>query len=107
MSVFNEKFMKNKRRKKLIKFFTNFHALDVPEYGIECQHYAIVFINSLLVYENKYYLQVYLKGCLYRIDDKIIMSYLGDNLFESDEEISLFFDLDIINHLNDYYCHCY
>ena len=39
---------------------------------------------SLLVYENKYYLQAYLHNSTYKIIDKIIKDYLDDHLFHSD-----------------------
>ena len=70
MSIFNIKFIKTKIRKKC---WLSFHAWDVPEHGEQCQHYTIV-INYLLVYEKNYYLQVYLKKCLYRIVDSEKMS---------------------------------
>ena len=43
------------------------------------------FSDSLLIYENKYYLQVYLDNCAYKIVDKPMMDYLGENPFETDE----------------------
>ena len=45
----------------------------MPEY-IECES-SVISIGSLLVYKNKYYLQVYL-------DNYKIIDYLDDNLFE-------------------------
>ena len=45
----------------------------MPEY-IECES-SVICIGSLLVYKNKYYLQVYL-------DNYKIIDYLDDNLFE-------------------------
>ena len=42
-------------------------------------------IDSLLVYENKYYLQVYLETCAYTIVDKRIIDYLGENPLKTDE----------------------
>ena len=42
----------------------------MPEYCIECESFTIISIDSLLVYENKYYLQVYLDNCGYKIVDK-------------------------------------
>ena len=40
--------------------------------------------NSLLVYENKYYLEVYIVNCAYKILDKQI-DYLDHNVFETDK----------------------
>ena len=40
------------------KVYTNFRDLNVPEDDIECEFFTVISIDSLLVYENKYYLQV-------------------------------------------------
>ena len=37
------------------KIDTNVRGLNVPEDDIECQSFTVISINSLLVYENKYY----------------------------------------------------
>ena len=37
------------------KIYTNARGLNVPEDDIECQYFTVISINSLLVYENKYY----------------------------------------------------
>ena len=49
------------------KVYTNFGVLNVPEDGVECESFTIISIDSLLDYENKYYLQVYLDKCTYKI----------------------------------------
>ena len=46
---------------------TNFCVLNLPEYGVECESFTIIFIDSLLVYGNKYYVQVYLDNRAYKI----------------------------------------
>ena len=38
--------------------------------------------QSLLVYENKYYLQVYLDNCTYKIVTKQMTDDLDENAFE-------------------------
>ena len=38
--------------------------------------------DSLLVYENKYYLEIYLDNCAYKIANKQMSDHLDDNLFE-------------------------
>ena len=58
--------------------------MDVPEDGVECESFAIIYIDSLLVYENKYYLQVYLDSCTYKIVNTEMTDYLDDNIFETD-----------------------
>ena len=43
-------------------------------------------IDSLFLYENRYYQQVYLDNCTYTIVDKQMIDYLGDKTFETDED---------------------
>ena len=71
------------------KMYTNFSSLNVPEDGVECDSFTILSIHSLLVYESRYYIQVYLDHCAYKIVEKQMTDYLDDNLFETDE-ISFF-----------------
>ena len=52
------------------------------EDDIECKSFAVISIDSLLVYESKYYLQVYLDNCTYNTVSKQITYYLDENLFE-------------------------
>ena len=47
----------------------DFHLLNVPEDGVECESLTIISSDSLLNYENRY-LQVYLDNCTYKIVDK-------------------------------------
>ena len=51
----------------------------------ECESFTAISIDSLLVYENQYYLQVYLDNCVYKIIDKQMADYLDDNHFKIDE----------------------
>ena len=37
---------------------------------VECDSFRIIYIDSILVYENKYYLQVYYYTCAYEIVGK-------------------------------------
>ena len=66
------------------KVCANFCGLNVPEYDIKCGSFTIISTDSLLVYKNKDYLQVYVDNCANKIVDKQTINYLGDNLFESD-----------------------
>ena len=66
--------------------YTNFRSLNVPEDVTECASLTVIFIVSVLVYKYKYYLLVYLDNCAYKIVDKRIMVYLGQNSFETDED---------------------
>ena len=57
-------------------------VLNVPEDDIECEPFIVISIDSLLVYDNKYYLQVYLDNCAYKTVNKQMKDYLGKDLFE-------------------------
>ena len=65
------------------KVYTNFHNLNVPEDEIKCEFFTVISIDSLVVYKNKYYLQVYLDNCAYEIAKKQMTDYLDDNLFDN------------------------
>ena len=52
----------------------------MPENDIECESFTVISIDSLLLYENKYYLQVYLDNCVYKIVHKQMTDYLDENL---------------------------
>ena len=52
----------------------------MPEDDIECE--SFISIDSLLVYENKYCLQVYLDNCADNIAKKQMTDYLDGNLFQ-------------------------
>ena len=54
----------------------------MAEDDMECKSFTAISVNSLLVYEKKYYLQVYLDNCPYEIVDKQMTDYLDENLFE-------------------------
>ena len=55
--------------------------INAPENDIEWKSFTVISIDSLLGYENKYYLQVYLDNCPYKIVNKRRTDYL-ENLFE-------------------------
>ena len=57
----------------------------MPEDNVECETFTLISFYSLLVYENKYYLQIYLDNCAYKIVNTQIKDHLDDNLFESDK----------------------
>ena len=56
---------------------------------VACETFTIISIDSLLVYENKYYAQVYLDNCAYKIVNIEMADYLYDNIFKSDLFLSL------------------
>ena len=73
--------IKTKIRTYSDKVYTNFFDLNVPGDNMECK-ISTVISDFLLVYQSKYYLQVYLDNCAYRIIDKQMIDYLDENLFE-------------------------
>ena len=62
----------------------------MSEDGEEYEAFTIISIDSLLAYDNKYYLQVYLEIFFHKIGNLQMADYLSDNLFESDKIV---FDL--------------
>ena len=54
----------------------------MPKDNIECESFIAIFIDSLLVHDNKYYFQVYLDNCSYKTVNKQMTYYLHENLFE-------------------------
>ena len=46
------------------------------------RNFTVVSVDSLLVYENKFYLQVYLDNCAYKIVRKQMTGYLDENVFK-------------------------
>ena len=49
---------------------------------MECESFTVISIFSLHVYENKYYLQVYLDNWAYKIANKQMTDYIDENIFE-------------------------
>ena len=82
LPVYDDRYIKTKIRTYGDKVYTNVRGLNVPEDYIECECFTVISINSLLVYQNKYYLQVYLGNCAYKIAKKQLTDYLDENVFE-------------------------
>ena len=80
--VYDERYIKTKIRTYGDKVYTNFLDLNMPEDDIESESFTVISIDSLLVYDNKYYLQVYLDNCAYKIANKQVTDYLDENVFE-------------------------
>ena len=55
--VYDDRYIKTKIKTYGGKVYTNFHGLIVPEDSVKCESFTIIFIDSLLGYGNKYYLQ--------------------------------------------------
>ena len=50
------------------------------------QIFTAISMDSFLVYDDKYYLPVYLDKCAYKVEGNQMIDYLDDNLFEADED---------------------
>ena len=84
--AYDYKYIETKIRTYSDKGYTNFRGLNMPEDGVVYESFIIISIDSLLLYENKYYRQVYIDNCAYKVIDKQMIDYLDDNLFEADED---------------------
>ena len=82
LPVYDDRYIKTKIRTFGDKVYTNFRELNVPEDDIECEYSTVISIDFLLVYENKYYVQVYLDNCAYKIANKQMADYLDGNVFK-------------------------
>ena len=58
LPIYDDRYIKTKIRTYGNKVFTNFPGLNVPEDDIEGESFLVISIDSLLVYESKYYLQL-------------------------------------------------
>ena len=54
----------------------------MPKDDKEHKSFTFISIDSLLVYENKYYWQVYLNNCGYKTANEQMIYYLDKDLFE-------------------------
>ena len=100
LPVYDDRYIKTKIRTYGDKVYTKFRGLNVLEDGTECKSFTVIHIDSLLVYDNKYFLQVYLKSWADKIVDYQMTYHLEDNLLETDED--QFFGI-LINE-SDKYC---
>ena len=85
LPVYDDRYIETKIRTYGDKVYINFRGLNVSEDGVECKSFKIISIDSLLVYENKYYIQVYLDNCAYGTVNTQMMDCLAENLFEPGE----------------------
>ena len=70
LPVYDNRYTKTKTRTYGNKVNANFRSLNVSEDYIECESFAIIFINSLLVS---------------LITEKRMIDYVGDNLIEANK----------------------
>ena len=83
LPICDDIYIKSKMRTYDDKVYTNFHYLNLPEFGVECESVTVVSIGFLLFCENKYYLQVYLDGCASQTMNEQIVNHLDNHLFDS------------------------
>ena len=81
LRVYDDRYIKVKIRRYSDNVYTNFRGLNISEDDINVDLLESISIDSLLVYENKYYLQVYLDNCAYKTANKQMADYLDDNIF--------------------------
>ena len=77
LPVYNDRYVKPKIGMYGNKVYTNFCGLNMPEDVICC--FTVISIDSLLVYKNKFYLQLYLDSCACKIVDNGMIDYLDEN----------------------------
>ena len=82
LPVYDDRYIKTKMIIYGDKVYTNVCGLNVPEDDAECESFTVISIDSLLVSENKYYLDVYLDIFANKIVNKQMTDYLDKNLFE-------------------------
>ena len=82
LPVYDDRYIKTKIRTYGDKIYTNFRGLNVQKDDIACESFTVISIDSLLAYEKKYYSQVHLDNCAYKVANKQLTDYLDENLFE-------------------------
>ena len=82
LPVYDNRSIKTKIRTYDDNVYITFRDLNVPEDDIECEFFTVISIDSLLVYNEEYYLQVFLDNCAYKIINKQMKDYFDENLFE-------------------------
>ena len=55
----------------------------MPEGYIECESFAVISVDSLFVYDKKFYLQIYLDNCASKFVNKQMTDYLDENLINN------------------------
>ena len=81
--VYDDRYIKTKIGAYGDHVYTNFCRINMPKNRMQCESFTAISIDSLLVYENKYYVQVYFDKCPYKIIGKKMIAYLDDNLFKT------------------------
>ena len=82
LPVYDDRYIKIKIRTYGDKIYAKFRGLNMPEYAIEYESFTVISIGSLLVYNKKHYMEVYLDNGAYKIVSKQMTDYLHENVFE-------------------------
>ena len=81
--IYNDQYIKTKVKTfKIIK--TLFDNDKIPEEKIEYECIPCISVDSVLEIEKKYYPQVYLEQCKYKVNERKIKSLIDYDLFDSD-----------------------
>ena len=48
----------------------------------KCEYFTVISVDSLLVYDKKYYLQVYLDNCAHKILNKEMTGHVDEKYFK-------------------------
>ena len=98
LPVYDNKYIKTKKRSCGDKVYNNFRGLNEPEDGAECESFTVISIDSLLVYGNKYYLEVYLDNCAYKTVDCRLVDQFNERTFNHKEFYSV-----LLNNAHPFY----
>ena len=60
LPVYDGRYIKTKQKTHGSEVYTTFGRLNVSKDNAECEYFTVISIHSLLVYDNKYYQQIYL-----------------------------------------------
>ena len=82
LPAYDHRYLKTKTRIYDDKVYNNFCGSNLPESDIEGESFTVISIDSLFVYNKKYYLQVYLGNYAYKTVNKQMIDYPDENLFE-------------------------
>ena len=56
LPIYNDRYIKTKIRTYGDIAYINFRGFNAPEDNVECESFTVISIDSLLIYESKYYL---------------------------------------------------
>ena len=79
LTVYDDRYIKTKKEHTTIKFILTLYRVISSR---RWYRITIFSIDSLLAYESKSYLQVYLDSCTYKIKSKQITDFPNEDLFE-------------------------